>query len=109
MQMDGWVDYLHVSWHGEHVLFPTLHLHSFPHFVVASLFIIFLCLLERSVIRTSMRIQITVGLAISVIERLHSVVEGLSLSRSQRNGVLSLRFGTREQEGQHGQLASTGW
>jgi len=46
--MDGWVDYLHVSWHGEHVLFPSLHLHSFPHFLVASLFTVFLCLLERT-------------------------------------------------------------
>ncbi|EKM61552.1 uncharacterized protein PHACADRAFT_135311 [Phanerochaete carnosa HHB-10118-sp] len=48
MQMDGWTDYLHVAFYGEHVLFPAFRLDSAWHFVVASIFTALLCLAERA-------------------------------------------------------------
>ena len=50
MQMDGWEDYLHTSFYGEHVLFPGLRLTSFGAFICAALLAAALCLLERYVI-----------------------------------------------------------
>lgn len=47
MKMDGWADYLHTSFYGEHVLFPSLRLTSLGAFVCAALLAAALCLLER--------------------------------------------------------------
>ncbi|KAI0082310.1 hypothetical protein K474DRAFT_1634430 [Panus rudis PR-1116 ss-1] len=46
--MDGWKDHLHFSLLGEHVLFPSLHLDTVWHFLLASSFTIVLCLSERT-------------------------------------------------------------
>lgn len=48
MKMDGWEDYLHTSFYGEHVLFPGLRLTSFGAFLCAAFLAAALCLLERS-------------------------------------------------------------
>ncbi|KAI9455908.1 hypothetical protein BJY52DRAFT_614523 [Lactarius psammicola] len=48
MKMDGWEDYLHTSFYGEHVLFPGLRLTSFGAFICAAFLAVALCLLERS-------------------------------------------------------------
>jgi len=48
MKMDGWADYLHTSFYGEHVLFPGLRLTSLGAFICAALLAAALCLLERS-------------------------------------------------------------
>lgn len=50
MKMDGWEDYLHTSFFGEHVLFPGLRLTSLGAFICAALLTAALCLLERYVI-----------------------------------------------------------
>src|SRR6266702_7171426 len=50
MKMDGWEDYLHTSFYGEHVLFPGLRLTSFGTFTCAAFLAAALCLLERCVI-----------------------------------------------------------
>ena len=50
MKMDGWADYLHTSFHGEHVLFPGLRLTSLATFICAALIAAALCILERYVI-----------------------------------------------------------
>ena len=50
MKMDGWEDYLHTSFYGEHVLFPGLRLTSLGAFICAALLAAALCLLERYVI-----------------------------------------------------------
>ncbi|KAH9065584.1 hypothetical protein EDB87DRAFT_1554915 [Lactarius vividus] len=46
--MDGWEDYLHTSFYGEHVLFPGLRLKSLGAFVCAAFLAAALCLLERA-------------------------------------------------------------
>ncbi|KAH8987393.1 hypothetical protein EDB86DRAFT_3065751 [Lactarius hatsudake] len=48
MKMDGWEDYLHTSFYGEHVLFPGLRLKSLGAFICAAFLAAALCLLERS-------------------------------------------------------------
>ncbi|KAH9081483.1 hypothetical protein EDB83DRAFT_2333007 [Lactarius deliciosus] len=48
MKMDGWEDYLHTSFYGEHVLFPGLRLNSLGAFICAAFLAAALCLLERS-------------------------------------------------------------
>jgi len=45
--MDGWVDYLHFSFRGEHILFGSLRLGSFWTFVLSSLLVGAICLFER--------------------------------------------------------------
>lgn len=45
--MDGWVDYLHVSFSGEHVLFHSLRLDSFWTFCLGSILVVVICLVER--------------------------------------------------------------
>ncbi|KAI6031522.1 hypothetical protein BKA83DRAFT_4201556 [Pisolithus microcarpus] len=45
--MDGWVDYLHVSFFGEHVLFHWLRLDSFWTFCLSSVLVAMICLVER--------------------------------------------------------------
>ncbi|KAF9225570.1 hypothetical protein BS17DRAFT_604991 [Gyrodon lividus] len=45
--MDGWVDYLHVGFLGEHVLLSSLRLNSFWAFLLSSVVISVLCLSER--------------------------------------------------------------
>lgn len=45
--MDGWVDYLHVDFLGEHILFRSLRLQSFSSFLLSSILITTLCILER--------------------------------------------------------------
>ncbi|KAI6047853.1 hypothetical protein EDC04DRAFT_28333 [Pisolithus marmoratus] len=45
--MDGWVDYLHVSLFGEHVLFYSLRLDSFWTFCLGSIIVAVVCLVER--------------------------------------------------------------
>ena len=50
MKMEGWADYLHTSFYGEHVLFPGLRLTSLGTFISAALLATALCLLERYVI-----------------------------------------------------------
>lgn len=47
MHMDGWVDYLHVEFLGEHVLFYSLRLKSLWSFFLGSIVITVVCLLER--------------------------------------------------------------
>src|SRR6266702_2516844 len=55
MKMDGWEDYLHTSFYGEHVLFPGLRLTSFGTFTCAAFLAAALCLLERCVIASHTR------------------------------------------------------
>ncbi|KZT27681.1 hypothetical protein NEOLEDRAFT_1060369 [Neolentinus lepideus HHB14362 ss-1] len=45
--MEGWEDRLHFAYLGEHVLFQSLVLNSFAHFLLASCLTFFLCLTER--------------------------------------------------------------
>ena len=45
--MDGWVDYLHVEFLGEHILFRFLRLQSLWSFVLGSVVITIICLFER--------------------------------------------------------------
>lgn len=45
--MDGWVDYLHFSFLGEHVLFSSLRLNTFSGFVLSSVLTAMICLCER--------------------------------------------------------------
>ncbi|KIK99481.1 hypothetical protein PAXRUDRAFT_131945 [Paxillus rubicundulus Ve08.2h10] len=45
--MDGWVDYLHLGFLGEHILFSSLRLHSFWAFLLSSVVITVVCLSER--------------------------------------------------------------
>ncbi|OCH95730.1 hypothetical protein OBBRIDRAFT_499489 [Obba rivulosa] len=47
MKMDGWQDYLHFSFLGEHILFPSLRLDSSWNFIVASVITIVICSIER--------------------------------------------------------------
>lgn len=51
--MDGWEPHLHWSFRQEHVLLPSLVLHSFSDFIVAGLSLALLCLVERCVILIS--------------------------------------------------------
>jgi len=46
--MEGWEDFLHFSFLGEHVLFEDLPLNSFINFFWGSLLTVLLCLAERS-------------------------------------------------------------
>lgn len=46
----SWEDRLHISFIGEHVLFPGLRLDSWGHFVGASLLTTIFCLCERCVV-----------------------------------------------------------
>ncbi|KIM88931.1 hypothetical protein PILCRDRAFT_813930 [Piloderma croceum F 1598] len=48
MHMDGWEDYLHFSFLGEHVLLESLPLNSFSSFIWGTLLTVSLCLAERS-------------------------------------------------------------
>jgi len=48
MQMEGWEDYLHFTFRGEHILFEILLLDSYGTFFVGSVLTALLCLLERS-------------------------------------------------------------
>jgi hypothetical protein len=50
MQMDGWEDYLHITFLGEHVLFPSVRLTSFSTFVSAAALSATICLTERCVL-----------------------------------------------------------
>jgi hypothetical protein len=45
--MDGWVDYLHLGFLGEHILLRSLRLHSFWEFLLSSVLITVVCLSER--------------------------------------------------------------
>ncbi|KAJ8585854.1 hypothetical protein M405DRAFT_935787 [Rhizopogon salebrosus TDB-379] len=45
--MDGWVDYLHSSFLGEHILFSSLRLNTFSEFFLGVLLTSVICLLER--------------------------------------------------------------
>ncbi|KAI6135507.1 hypothetical protein EDD17DRAFT_685688 [Pisolithus thermaeus] len=45
--MDGWVDYLHFSFFGEHVLFHSLRVDSFWTFFLSSVLVAVICLVER--------------------------------------------------------------
>ncbi|KAI9570354.1 copper transporter [Boletus coccyginus] len=45
--MDEWVDYLHVEFLGEHILFRFLRLQSFWSFILGSIVITVICLVER--------------------------------------------------------------
>ncbi|TFK56873.1 hypothetical protein OE88DRAFT_65969 [Heliocybe sulcata] len=47
MKMEGWEDRLHFQYLGEHVLFGSLVLNSFAHFLLASCLTFFLCISER--------------------------------------------------------------
>jgi hypothetical protein len=47
MHMDGWEDFLHFSFLGEHVLFEILPLNSITNFFWGSLLTILICLAER--------------------------------------------------------------
>jgi hypothetical protein len=47
--MDGWAEYLHTSFYGEHVLFPGLRLTSLTTFIVAATLSASICLVERCV------------------------------------------------------------
>lgn len=47
MHMDGWEDYLHFSFLGEHILVKTLPLNSFANFIWGTLLTVLLCLIER--------------------------------------------------------------
>lgn len=47
MHMDGWEDYLHFSFLGEHILVKTLPLNSFANFIWGTLLTVVLCLIER--------------------------------------------------------------
>lgn len=47
MHMDGWEDFLHFSFLGEHVLFKMLPLNSFANFFWGSVLTILICLAER--------------------------------------------------------------
>ena len=47
MDMDGWVDYLHVEFLGEHILFRSLRLKSLWSFTLATIVITIVCLGER--------------------------------------------------------------
>jgi hypothetical protein len=49
--MDGWADYLHTSFYGEHVLLPGLRLTSFATFIGAAALSASICLIERYVSR----------------------------------------------------------
>jgi len=46
--MDGWEDFLHFSFLGEHILLETLPLNSFANFFWGTLLTVLLCLAERS-------------------------------------------------------------
>ncbi|KAI0248355.1 hypothetical protein BJV78DRAFT_801419 [Lactifluus subvellereus] len=48
MQMDGWEDYLHTTFLGEHILFPSVRLTSFGTFISAAALSATICLTERS-------------------------------------------------------------
>jgi hypothetical protein len=48
--MDGWEDYLHITFLGEHVLFPSVRLTSFSTFVSAAALSATICLTERCVL-----------------------------------------------------------
>jgi len=48
MHMDGWEDFLHFSFLGEHILLQTLPLNSFANFFWGALLTVLLCLAERS-------------------------------------------------------------
>jgi len=48
MQMDVWEDYLHSTYLGEHILFPSVRLTSFGTFVSAAALSATICLTERS-------------------------------------------------------------
>ncbi|KAG1749748.1 uncharacterized protein EDB91DRAFT_762911 [Suillus paluster] len=45
--MDGWVDYIHFSFFGEHILFSSLRLHTFWEFFLGILLTSVICLFER--------------------------------------------------------------
>ncbi|KAG9314150.1 exonuclease V a 5' deoxyribonuclease-domain-containing protein [Chiua virens] len=45
--MDGWVDYLHLDFLGEHILFSFLRLQSIWSFILSSILIAIICLSER--------------------------------------------------------------
>jgi hypothetical protein len=47
MHMDGWEDYLHFSFLGEHVLLKSLPLNSLSSFIWGTLLTVSLCLAER--------------------------------------------------------------
>lgn len=49
MKMDGWADYLHTSFYGEHVLSPSLRLTSLSSFIIAAALSTSICLVERCV------------------------------------------------------------
>jgi len=51
MDADKWEPGLHWSFRGEHVLIPSLRLHSFATFLIASIFTIGVCIAERCVTR----------------------------------------------------------
>jgi len=48
MHMDGWEDFLHFSFLGEHVLLKSLPLNSFSNFIWGTLLTLLLCFLERA-------------------------------------------------------------
>ena len=50
MHMDGWEDFLHFSFLGEHILLETLPLNSFANFFWGTLLTVLLCLAERYLI-----------------------------------------------------------
>ncbi|KAI0299775.1 hypothetical protein BC826DRAFT_906038 [Russula brevipes] len=49
MHMDGWADHLHISFYGEHALFPGLRLTSLGTFITAAALALLICLAERYV------------------------------------------------------------
>ncbi|KAI6120691.1 hypothetical protein EDD16DRAFT_830044 [Pisolithus croceorrhizus] len=49
--MDGWVDYLHFSFFGEHVLFHSLRVDSFWTFFLSSVLVAVICLVESKKFR----------------------------------------------------------
>jgi len=46
--MDGWADHLHISFYGEHALFPGLRLTSLGTFITAAALALLICLAERA-------------------------------------------------------------
>ena len=89
MQMEGWEDYLHTSFYGEHVLFPGLRLTSFGAFIGAALLAAALCLLERYVIVSyshtlSLPIQGTPSSLTFALSRHWSPFRSVRQSRSRR-------------------------
>jgi hypothetical protein len=49
MHMDGWADHLHISFYGEHALFPGLRLTSLGTFITAAALALLICFAERYV------------------------------------------------------------